>query len=442
MLRQLALGLSSLMLVTSGAAAAAGDVLTLEEALRLALTNNPRVENAGLDVEKVGDEVSATRTRQYPAFSTTLRGSRNFEDESFTIEQGALGNVGGTPIPNQTTELESKEDYSAQFEVEVRQPLTRLYSLGLNIDRLEVTQQISDQKLRSRQQSVARDVKQEYYSILKTQSAMEATQETIAFYGSLVEIVSNRVKERTALEYELLDTEARLAKARYDELQQDNELKNHKERLNALMGRDVNTPFTVTAVQGLPAPVTDQELAEAQALAQRPETQEARLRLSRAKLEERIKAADYIPDVDLTASYVRLANTDFIPDEYFFVGVTGRWEFFDWGRRSDELSRARRSVAEAKNSIREADHNVVADVNERLRDLQNAKSLVQVTAMAQKAAREKLRVTLNKYREQAALLDDLLKAESDLAQANSDHQEATLAVLTATADLEKALGEE
>lgn len=442
MSRLYAVVLSSLVVLTSGPVAAAGEVLTLEEALSLALTNNPGVENANLDIEKIGDQVSATRTRQYPAFTTTVHGSRNFEEESYTIEQGALGNVAGTPVPNQTTNLETKEDFSAQFEVEVRQPLTKLYSIGLNLDKLEVDRKISDQNLRSKQQSVALDVKQEYYAILTTQSALEATEESIAFYTSLVEIVGNRVQERTALEYQLLDAEARLGQARYDELKQTNELADHKERLNQLMGRDIDTPFTVVPVADIPSPILDPEQAEAQALAQRPETREARLKLAQAELEQRIKKSDYIPDVDLTASYIKLANTDFIPDDYFFVGLVARWEFFDWGRRADEVSKARRSVSEARNLIREADHQVAAQVNQRIRDLQNAKSLVEVTAMAQKAAREKLRVTMNKYEEEAALLDDVLEAESDLAKANSDHEEATLGVLTAAAELEKALGED
>ena len=409
------------MIAASGPVAAAGEVLTLEEALGLALTNNPGVENASIDIEKVGDQVSATRKRQYPAFNTTVRGSRNFSDESYTIDQGALGTIAGTPVPEQNTTLESKEDYSAQFEVEVRQPLTKLYSIGLNLDKLEVDRKISDQNLRSKQQSVALNVKQEYYAILTTQSALEATEESIAFYTSLVEIVGNRVTERTALEYQLLDAEARLAQARYDELEQTNDLADHKERLNQLMGRDIDTPFMVAHVADIPSPVLDPEQAEA---------------------ERRIKTSDYIPTVDLKASYIKLANTEFIPDDYFFVGVVARWEFFDWGRREDEISKARRSVSEARNLIREADHQVAAQVNQRIRDLQNAKGLVEVTAMAQKAAREKLRVTMNKYNEEAALLDDVLEAESKLAKANSDHEEATLGVLSATAELEKALGED
>ncbi len=164
--------------VAASPAAATGEVLTLEEALSRALAKNPQVENANLDVEKVGDQISATRTQQYPSFNTSVRGSRNFKDESFTVEQGAFGDVGGTPIPEQTTRLESKEDYSGQLELEVRQRLTQLYSIGLNVDKLEVEQEIQDERLRSKQQNVALKVKQEYYAILKTQSALEATEES------------------------------------------------------------------------------------------------------------------------------------------------------------------------------------------------------------------------------------------------------------------------
>ena len=34
----------------------AGEVLTLEDALTLALANNPTVQNAGISVEKAGDQ--------------------------------------------------------------------------------------------------------------------------------------------------------------------------------------------------------------------------------------------------------------------------------------------------------------------------------------------------------------------------------------------------
>lgn len=420
----------------------AGEVLTLPEALGIALSNNPSVENAGLSVEKVGDELAAERTRQYPSFRTSVRESRNFTDEEFTIDQGQLGTVDGEPIPPRNVELETKESFTTLFEVEVRQPLLQLYGIGLTLDRLKVDQQIAGQRLRSTRQDVALEVKREYYEILKTQSELEATEESVSFYVSLVDTLTNKVRERTALEYELLEAEARLARARHTAFKERNTLASGKERLNDLMGRDITTPFTVSPVPVVVPVLLDPEGATAQALAQRPETKEARLQLERAEYQLSSKEAEYIPDLDLTANYSNTLNTSFIPDEIFFVGVVLRWEFFDWGRKQREMEKALKSIAQAKNDIRKADHKVTAEVNDRIRKLQNAQSLVEVTELSQQAAREKLRVTFNRYNEEAVLLDDLLEAESELARANSDANKATLSVWSAVAELEKALGEE
>ena len=312
----------------------------------------------------------------------------------------------------------------------------------MTLDRLKVDQQIAGQRLRSTRQDVALDVKREYYEILKTQSELEATEESVRFYVSLVDILTNKVRERAALEYELLEAEARLARARHTAFKERNTLASLKERLNDLMGRKITTPFTVSPVPVVVPVLLDPEGATAQALAQRPETKEARLQLERAEYQLSSKEAEYIPDLDLTANYSNTLNTSFIPDEIFFVGVVLRWEFFDWGRKQREIEKAFKSISQAKNDIRKADHKVTAEVNDRIRKLQNAQSLVEVTELSQQAAREKLRVTFNRYNEEAVLLDDLLEAESELARANSDVNKATLSVWSAVAELEKALGEE
>jgi outer membrane protein TolC len=49
---------------------------------------------------------------------------------------------------------------------------------------------------------------------------------------------------------------------------------------------------------------------------------------------------------------------------------------------------------------------------------------------------------MNRYREKAALLSDVLQAESELADANSEQQKALLSLFAAKADLDKSLGEE
>ena len=81
------------------------------------------------------------------------------------------------------------------------------------------------------------------------------------------------------------------------------------------------------------------------------------------------------------------------------------------------------------------------EVDSRIRELEEAQEMVKVTEISQAAATEKLRVLTNQYKQQAALLKDVLQAESELAQANAEHADAILSAWNAQAQLEKALGQ-
>ena len=76
------------------------EILTLEDALSTALSQNPGVNNAFLDVEKAGDEVSATRTKLLPELNISVIQQYNFTDSEFTFNEGVFGDfttIG--PIP-------------------------------------------------------------------------------------------------------------------------------------------------------------------------------------------------------------------------------------------------------------------------------------------------------------------------------------------------------
>ena len=138
--------------------------------------------------------------------------------------------------------------------------------------------------------------------------------------------------------------------------------------------------------------------------------------------------------------YSRLGNVSFIPSEVWTVGLEFRWEFYDWGRKSTQLDQHQASVRQARNDIREAEYQVLVEVDSHLRQLEEARAYIGVTELMQAASREKLRVVMNQYRERAVLLTDVLQSESELADANSDFQKALLALFTAKAQLDKTLG--
>ena len=92
--------------------------------------------------------------------------------------------------------------------------------------------------------------------------------------------------------------------------------------------------------------------------------------------------------------------------------------------------------------LKDSEAAIVIDVTHRYRQLVEAKKGVEVAERLQSAAQELVRVTRNQYTQKAALLSDLLKAQSNLADADHQATRALLDLATAQADLEKAIGED
>ena len=164
--------------------------------------------------------------------------------------------------------------------------------------------------------------------------------------------------------------------------------------------------------------------------------------MERAETAVDLAGADFIPQVDLVASYLRPFDAEFIPDEFARVGVEARWEFFAWGRRADELAGKRAGVRKAQNKERSIRAKVELEVSEQLRNLRDAETAVPVIELAERAAQEKRDVMMNRYKEQDVLLQRVLEAEAELAEAKAGVRISKLEVLAAQADLERAMGQE
>ena len=183
---------------------------------------------------------------------------------------------------------------------------------------------------------------------------------------------------------------ARLAKAEHEALIQRNTLASQKEQLNHLLGRELQTPLRVSEAPTLSPAAVDTATAQTRTLAQRPETRMAQLKIQQAEYDVRIKRAEYIPDLSAVVSYTRPLNVSFIPREVVYAGVQLKWEFFDWGRKQQELAERGRTLTQAQNEEREARGRVELNVNTRARTLREAHSLLRVEKLGQKTAREKL----------------------------------------------------
>jgi len=427
----------------AGEPAPAADVLTLEQAVTLALAGNRDVRNAALEVVKAESDLGAFKTKALPSFNLYAIESKTLDDVNVRVPAGAFGDFPGTgPIPADDTEVTTKAGSKGLILGQVSQPLTQLRSVGLGAGLKRANLEITRERLRAQRQAVVNDVRRSYYNLLKSQSSLQAAEEALTSLRELNRVVENRVAQRVELEASGLEVRARLAKAEYDALTQRNALLSGRERLNEILGRSIEVPFSVETVPDVAPYESDLETARSVALAHRADLKEARLRQRQAEIDHRLKKWDFVPEVSLTYSYLALPDVELLPKSFSSLGLVLSWEPFDWGRRRHALAQARASVEQGDNVVRDAESLAAVDVGLKFRRLQEMRVLLDATRLAQEAARARLRVTTERYGQKAVLLKDVLEDQERLAEADRSLDETLLSAWTARADLEKALGED
>jgi outer membrane protein len=423
-------------------AAARGERLSLDAAVRIAVENNRSLQTARLQIEKADEDLAATRTRRLPSFETTAQSSMLLSPVKFAFPQGAFGNYPGIgPIPSTDTTVESPRQPTFMASAQLSQPLSQLFEIGLNIRGAKTSVAIERERAREKELALVNEVKRLYYAILQTESALSATNEAIALYKELDRSLEVRVTQKVALRSDALDVQFRLAQEELTRVKRQNAVNSQKEQLNQLLGRDVRTSFHPESFAALPLVSIDLESAQARAT-DRPDVRKAKLDLEQAELDRRIKKASQIPDVSVAVSYQSNFNIDVLPRNLASVGLQVTWEPFDWGRKGRELASKERTIQQARLAVREAEDRAIVDVNARYRALEEARALVDAVGVAQRASREKLRVKSNQFQIQAAMLSDVLSARAEMASADDQFQQALLTFLTAKADFERAAGEE
>ena len=306
----------------------------------------------------------------------------------------------------------------------------------------EVGTDIAREALRQTRQAIVDQVKQAYYAMLQTQSSLASAEHTLKYCEELDQVTDRYYVQKVVLKSDTLTVKAQVARARYQIVTLRDALTSQQESLNQLMGRDVWTEFSVQPVAGLTAFETDLDAARARALEARPEVRQARLKAKQASLDHRVQVSRYIPDISLSLNYLSTFNAEFLPKNVASAGVLLNWEPFDWGRKGRQAAEKALATQQADYSVREAEQSVLVDVSARLRKLQLARALVDVTRLAQETEIEKLRVVTNQYQLKAALLKEVLQEQVAVADADNQYQQALLAFWIAKAEFERALGNE
>lgn len=418
-------------------------VLTLDEAVNLALQHNWDVKNSVLEVQKQDFEVSTARSRRKPQFQFTMLGGELLHPFDFTFAKGAFGTYPATgPIPGTNAKVHTPAVFTTYLTGNIDQPITQQYKIGLGIHATELGRDIAREEVRAERQKIAAEVRDVYFSLFAIQASVDAAREAVKTFEEAQRVTIQYVSEKMVLRADALDVDARLAKARYELSAAEDGLATQREALNQLLGRDVATDFRVEFVPEQDTSDLTLGSARQEALVNRPEVRQAHLKEKQAGYDRRLAKAEYIPDLSLSLRYQGVNNVQVLPQNVTTAGFFLTWEPFDWGRRHNKVVEATKTIEQARNGIQETESKVAVEVGAKYRRWQEASLLLQASRTASEAATEQLRVTGNKYKQQATLLRDFLQAQAQSSETNFKYQEALSSYWSAFAELRKAMGKE
>src|SRR5262252_4909191 len=380
---------ANLLVVVAIAQGQTAPILTLDNAVVLALKGNRQVQSNALDVNRAREETAAAKTNRLPQFSLYLLGGEALRPISFTIPQGALGFYPATgPIPAKNSDVTTPQQFTALIFAQASQPLSQLWKVHLALMSSQISESLARERLRQQRQDTAQSVRDLYYQIAQTQTQIESGQAMEKYLVELQGETDRNLAQLAALKGDSLAVRAKLSQQRYQLVNLRDTIQTQKESFNRLLGRDLEAEFSVEVE---PLPRADEiELASARELAlqQRPEIQQARLQTKKAETEVRRQRAEYIPDVSATFTYASLPNVSFAPQNVLNAGFLLQWQPFDWGQKRHKTESLRDAVKQAALTERDAEQLVVLDVNAKFRALSESRALLDTSALAQEAERE------------------------------------------------------
>ena len=251
-------------------------LLTLEDAVSLALTNNRLVKNSALEAQKFDFRVGTARSRRLPQFQFAVLGGELMHSFDFTFPAGAFGTyANGRPFPRPNQRSVHPARFTTYITGAFDQPITQQYKIGLGIRATELGRQIAREDVRAERQKIAAEVRTAYFDLVATQAGVEAAREAVKTLEEAQRITTRYIAEKTVLRGDALEVDARLAKGRYELSVAENGLATQREHLNQLLGRDLGTRFRVDSMPEEAATDLTLDAARDKASQNRPEIRQA-----------------------------------------------------------------------------------------------------------------------------------------------------------------------
>jgi len=401
----------------------AGRILTLEEAVNISLAFQPQIQARLGDYAAARYRVDQALAPLLPQLTATWTAAR--ARTVGTTSGAASGSIG----PSFGTSTVARISLSQL-----------LFDFGKSLAGADAQRKLSEvamEDVELQRQLLALAVKEAYTNILFAQRLTRVNEQALQRAELNLRSARGFFDVGTRPRSDVARAEVDVANARVDVIRARNAERLARVALNTAMGIDVDTPTQVQDNLVREPFEVDRLAVRAEALAQRPEHRQARLRADAAAAAERQAFRNFFPDITAGGFY-GASRTEF--DEIWELNLALTWNIFDGGGRIARWREARASLDAAQARVRASELDIVREVEQALLSVTEASERIDAAQTAVASAQENFRLAQGRFDAGVGTILELTDAQLALTVAQNTEAQALADYRIALYRLDRARG--
>jgi outer membrane protein TolC len=399
--------------------------MTLEEAIAIALENQPQIQ------ARLADYVAAQQ-RVNQALSPLLP------------QLSGLWTAFQSQTAGQTTEFGtgrsltvSSQGLSTQATVTASQLLWDFGRTWAATQAARARVGFSKEDVELQKDLIVLAVKQAYFNLLFGSRLVVVNQQALERADLNLRSAKGFFEVGTRPKFDVTRAEVDVANARVNLIRAQNVTSLARIALNTAMGAAINAPTRIKDILAYEKTTLDRDTLVAEALRNRPEYKQSKYLADAADATMRQTFRDFFPAIVGSGSYGG-ANADM--NEIWSVGVQLTWSLYDGGNRIARYREAQANVDASKARLRDTELTIWQQVEQAYVNVVEAEERIIAAQKAVESAQENFRLSQGRFDAGVGTIIELTDAQLSLTQAQSSEAQALTDYKISIASLERAIG--
>ncbi len=409
--------------------------LTLDECLRIALSENPTVKVADMEITRVDYSKKEVRAQLLPEVTFSGQYSRTLAKQTMYMDTD-----GGTAA----FKVGRDNSYTTGFNATIPIVVPTLWK-SLKLTDNQLLQNL--EAARSSRLSLVNQVKNAYYALLLAQDTKKVIEENHSTAKLNADIYQKKFELGTASEYDALRASVAVTNLEPSILEADNSIKQLTLQLKVLMGMDVRTDIepaeTLSAYRGT---MYAQAMDVDTSLVNNTNLKTLDLQTDYLQKALDVQKMSWYPTLSGSANYMWNSTSNGSPFKnfqwsgYSTVGLTLAWTLFNGGQRYYKQRQAEVSLREMKWQRENLTRSLQMQVQTQIDNLHKCIKQIESNEGGVKQAEKANDIMQRSFKIGSGTFIQLRDTEDALMNARLTYYQAIYGFLVAQSNLELVLG--